>query len=148
MMSNMSLETIAKFYAQGRNYINQILGMVVMFGIMTASQQKTVMDGIGDIWAGLSQAFTGASHVWQVLAVVLAPIIGGWLAKKAGNAASTNSQKESLIARANDANGAGKEASAAVLDAVTQLPGVQINGTISAPATVAAAVPSEQVVAK
>lgn len=145
---NLSLETIAKIYAQGRNYINQFLGAVVMFGVMTASQQKQVMDGLSDIWSGLTQAFSGASHVWQVAVIVLGPIIGGWLAKKAGNSASTEGQKQSLIARAHDENGAGTAAKVAVIDAVTKLPGVEIDGAIKAPPAVANAVPSDQVIPK
>jgi hypothetical protein len=141
----MNLETLAKIYAQGRNYINQILGAAVMFGVMTASQQKQVMDGLNDIWTGLTQAFTGASHVWQVAVIVLGPLIGGWLAKKAANSASTESQKNSLIARAEQPNGAGTAAKAAVLDATTRLPDVQIEGVIKASAEVASAVPSSQV---
>lgn len=148
MLKNWSIESIAQLYAQGRNYINMGMGAIVMFGMMTAAQQKSVMDGLTDIWAGLSQAFTGASHIWQVGVIIIGPIVTAYLAKKAGNAASTQNQKDSLIARANDPNGAGTAANVAVLDAVTQLPGVKIEGKIIAPAAVAEAVPSQQVVAK
>lgn len=147
-MKNFSLETVAQIYARGRNYVNNVIGMFIMFGIMTASQQKSVMDGLSDIWTGLSQAFTGASHVWQVVAIVASPFVTEWLAKKAGNAASTQSQADSLVARSKDQNGAGKAASAAVLDAVTKLDDVKIEGKITAPAEVAQAVPSDKVVAK
>lgn len=145
-MNNFSLETIAKLYAQGRNYVNMGLGAVVMFGMMTAAQQKSVMDGLTDIWAGLSQAFTGASHIWQVGVIVVGPIITAYLAKKAGNAASTQNQGASLIARSNDPNGAGTEAKAVVLDAATKLQDVKIEGKITAPPEVASAVPSNKVV--
>lgn len=148
MFSNLSIETIAKIYAQGRNYANQLLGAVVMFGIMTAAQQKQIMDGLSDFYNGLVLAFTGASHVWQVLVIVFGPIIGGLLAKKASNSASTKSQAASLVERAKDPNGSGTEAKAAVLDAATKLTDVKINGTIEAPPEVANAVPSAQVVAK
>lgn len=145
---NFSLETIAKIYAQGRNYINSGLGALVMFGALTAAQQKSVMEGLSDIAAGLSQAFTGASHIWQVGLIVLGPLLTAYLAKKAGNAASTQGQKNSLIARANEPDGPGTEAKAAVLDAATKLPGVEIDGAIKAPPAVASAVPSPQVVSK
>lgn len=147
-MNNLSLETIAKLYAQGRNYVNMGLGAVVMFGMMTASQQKSVMDGLTDIWTGLGQAFTGASHIWQVGVIVVGPIITAYLAKKAGNSASTQSQGDSLKARAADPNGSGNEAKSVALDVATTLPGVKIEGKIIASPEVAAAVPSEQVVSK
>lgn len=145
---NFSLETIAKIYAQGRNYINYGLGVATTLGLVSASQDKGLTDSINEMVNGVSQFVHGATSFWQIATVLAAPLVTIFLAKKASNSASTQAQKESLVARAKEPNGAGTEAKAAVLDAVTKLPDVEIQGSITAPPAVASAVPSPQVVAK
>lgn len=148
-MTLPSSETVRQIYAQGRNYINMGMGALVMFGTMTAGQSKTVMDGLNDIYTGLGQAFTGASHIWQVAAIVIGPIVGAYFAKKAGNAASTTSQAASIqqTAPAELASAMAKSPEVFV-QAVKQMPTVQaVITTPDAPgAALAQNVPSTGVV--
>lgn len=147
----ISTETVGRLYASGRNYVNLVIGFASGIGIMSASQQKGLMDSLTEIYNGISQIVHGATSAWQILAVVAAPIIGPILARWASNTAKTSHQVASVQAAVNDPNtNLTTETKAAILTAATALPEVKPEATkivVSDP-VLANAVPSNNVVAK
>lgn len=146
----LSIETVRRFYASGRNYANYFLGVATTLGFVSASQSKTLTDSFNEIVNGVSQIVHGATSIWQVGVVVLGPVTGVILARFASNSASTASQMASVKAAANDPTDPekAKAAQAAMLTAVTTTNGINVEGVIKAPPEVASAVPSAQVIAK
>ena len=99
----LSVETVNKLLASGRNYISTVVGFVGGIGLMSASQQKGVSDAFGEIFNGLSQIVHGATSLWGIL-VVAFPIIGIWMAQIAKNSATVSSQAPAVLAAAKDPN--------------------------------------------
>lgn len=99
----LSVETVNKLFASGRNYISTIVGFVGGIGLMSAAQQKGVMDALNEIFNGLSQIFHGATSLWGIL-IVAFPAIGIWMAQMAKNSASVPNQAASLQAAVADPN--------------------------------------------
>jgi hypothetical protein len=99
-----STETIGRLYASGRNYANLAIGFASGIGIISAAQNKGLMDSLSEIGSGISQIVHGATSAWQILAVIAAPIIGPILAKMASNSAKTSNQAIAVKAAITDPN--------------------------------------------
>ena len=99
----LSVETVNKLLASGRNYISTIVGFVGGVGLMSASQQKGLSDAFGEIFNGLSQVVHGATSLWGILVVVF-PVIGVWMARLAGKSATTSNQAAQVQAAVVDPN--------------------------------------------
>lgn len=149
----ISLETIRQTYAAGRNYANYFLGVATTLGLLSSAQNKTIMDSLSDIAAGIGQIVHGFTSIWQVGTVVLGPVIGIVLAQLASHSATAKSQAASLAASASAApSQSTTNAQVALLTAVTavekQAPDMTIQGKIVASPEVANAVPSNKVVSQ
>lgn len=126
----LSVETVGKLWASGRNYISTAVGFIGGVGLMNASQSKGFMDAIGQIYDGVALVVTGATSAGQILLVAF-PIIGVAMAKLASNSAKVDSQAASLKAAIADPNTpVSTEVKAAVLETVLSLPEVPNNQTI------------------
>lgn len=99
----LSVETVNKLLASGRNYVSTLVGFVGGIGLMSASQQKGVSDALSEIFNGLSQIVHGATSLWGIL-VVAFPIIGIWMGQIAKKSATVTSQSTSLKAAVADPN--------------------------------------------
>lgn len=99
----LSVETVNKLLASGRNYISTIVGFVGGIGLMSASQQKGVSDAFAEIFNGVSQIVHGATSLWGIL-VVAFPIIGIWMGQIAKNSAKVTSQAPAVLAAVKDPN--------------------------------------------
>lgn len=118
----ISTETIGRLYASGRNYANLIIGFASGIGVISAAQNKGLMDSLTEIYNGVSQVIHGATSAWQILAVVAAPIIGPMLARMASNSAKTASKAASLKADILDPNTSiAPEVKAAVISAANEV---------------------------
>ena len=134
-----SVETIGKFWAQGRNYASMLVGFIG--GV-----------GINEIAAGVSQIIHGATSIWQIL-IAAFPFLAVWFAKMAGNSAKTTSQAAALNAAVKEANGNPNtqlplQTKAAILDAAASLPEVKPATIKVSDPVLATAVPASNVVSK
>lgn len=93
----LSLETLARLYAAGRNYANMGIGFAASVGLISVVQQKTLTDGLSDIYAGVSQIVHGAGSIWQVLVIVGGPFIGAVLAWYAQRSAKTDNKAQAIV---------------------------------------------------
>lgn len=145
-----SSETTGRLLASGRNYAGQIIAFAGGIGVMSAAQQKTLSEGLGQVVDGIMMVIHGGATMWTVLAVVAAPIIGPILARWASNTAKTSNQAAAVQTAIRDPNTAvSLETKAATLDAAANIPEVRKDKPIevSDPA-LAAAVPAANVIAK
>lgn len=143
----LSVETVNRLLASGRNYASMAVGLIGGVGLMTAAQQKGVMDALTEIGNGLSMIFHGATSIWQILAIAF-PALAIWFAKIASKSAKVDNQSAQVQAAVKDPNTTvSKEATASLLDAATNLDVVQKDQTVIkvTDPTVAAAVPSSVV---
>ena len=144
---NISTETIGKWLAEGRNYGSTIVGFIGGIGLMSAAQQKGLTDALGEIYNGLSLIVHGATSFWQIL-VVAFPIIGVVFAKMAKKSATVDSQTAAIAAAVKDPNTQlSLNAKASLLDATAEAAPLAKPIEIK-DAMLAAAVPSEKVIAK
>lgn len=146
----ISSETVGRLLASGRNYAGQIIAFAGGIGVMSAAQQKTLSEGLGQVVDGIMMVIHGGATMWTVLAVVAAPIIGPILARWASNTAKTSNQAAAVQTAIRDPNTAvSLETKAATLDAAANIPEVRKDKPIevSDPA-LAAAVPAANVIAK
>ena len=121
-----STETIGQLWASGRNYTNSALGLLTGIGLMSAAQNKGLMDSLGEIYTGVSQVVHGATSAWQIIAVIAAPILTPIIAKFASRSASTATQAAAVTTALKDPNTPVTiETKAAVLDAVANIPEVK-----------------------
>jgi hypothetical protein len=117
-----STETIGRLYASGRNYINSGIGLLTGIGLMSAAQNKGLMDALNEMYAGVSQIIHGATSAWTILAVLLAPVVTPILARMASNSAKTDKQAPAVLAAIKDPNTLiTPEVKAAVLEAATEV---------------------------
>ncbi len=117
-----STETIGRLYASGRNYANLAIGFASGIGIISAAQNKGLMDSLSEIGNGISQIVHGATSAWQILAVVAAPIIGPILAKMASNSAKVTNQAPAVLAAIKDPNTPiSAEVKSTVIEAATEV---------------------------
>lgn len=146
-MANFSVETIGKMYASGRNYLGSFLGLVTGIGLMSAAQNKGLMDSLNEIYTGVSQVVHGATSAWQIIAVIAAPIITPILARWASNSAKTDSQAKAVQAAIADVNTpVSVETKAVVVD--TAVAAAEIKQPIKVDKEIADATQSNNVVAK
>lgn len=146
----ISSETVGRLLASGRNYAGQIIAFAGGIGVMSAAQQKSLSEGLGQVVDGIMMVIHGGATIWTVLAVVAAPIVGPILARWASNTAKTSSQAAAVQTAIKDPNTTvSLETKAATLDAAASIPEVRKDRTIevSDPA-LAAAVPAANVIAK
>jgi hypothetical protein len=119
---NFSTETIGRLYASGRNYINSGVGLLTGVGLMSAAQNKGLMDALSEIYNGISQVIHGASSAWTILAVLLAPIVTPILSRMASNSAKTSNQAAAVVTAIKDPNTPiTPEVKAVVLEAATEV---------------------------
>lgn len=111
----ISLETVGRLYASGRNYANMGLGFAAGVGIISAAQNKDFLDALGEVYQGVTLVVHGGTAIWTMVAAILAPIIGAFLARKASNSAKTENRQAGIIAIARDPNDSGNDAAKAAL---------------------------------
>lgn len=100
---NISTETIGRLLASGRNYASTVVGFIGGVGLVSASQDKGLMDSVNEIVNGLSMVLHGATTMWQILMVAF-PIIGIIMAKMASNSAKVVNQAAAVKAAVVDPN--------------------------------------------
>lgn len=144
----ISTETIGRLYASGRNYINSGVGFLTGIGLMSAAQNKGLTDALAEIYNGISLIVHGATNAWTILAVVAAPIITPILARMASKSATVDSQSAALATAAKDPNTEISKAATANLLVATAETAPLIKPIVVADPALAAAVPSDKVVAK
>lgn len=88
----ISIETVQRLWASGRNYTSLFLGFASGVGVISAAQDKGIQDALNEIATGVSQIYHGASSLWVILAAVAAPIIGPIVARFASNSAKVENQ--------------------------------------------------------
>lgn len=111
----ISLETVGRLYASGRNYANLALGFSAGVGIISAAQNKDFLDALGEVYQGVTLVVHGGTAIWTMIAAILAPIVGGFLARKASNSAKTENRQAGIIAIARDPSDSGNDAAKAAL---------------------------------
>lgn len=99
-----SLETVARVYAAGRNYIALGLGFATSAGIISASQNKTLTDSLGDIYQGVSLIVHGATSISVVAITVGGPIAAVVVAWYAQRSAKVENQAKAVQAAVVDPN--------------------------------------------
>lgn len=92
----LSLETIARLYAAGRNYANLVIGFGVSLGLVSAAQSKTLTESLTEIWTGISQVVHGLTSIWQVLVIIGGPAVTAVLAWYAQRSAKTDNKAISI----------------------------------------------------
>lgn len=119
------------------------VGMAVALHFITPQQATDVNGNLTSIFTGLQQVATGIAGI----SAVVVPIYTAW---RAAHNASPTVQAQSLVATANNTSAPeqAKIAQVAIAAAVIDANDLKVNGTISAPAAVAEAIPSEKVVSK
>lgn len=88
----LSIETVARLYAAGRNYANMAIGFAASLGLVSAAQSKTLSESLTEVWSGVSQIVHGLTSIWQVLAIVGGPFVGALLAWYAQRSAKTENK--------------------------------------------------------
>jgi len=117
-----STETIGRLYASGRNYVNLGLGFAAGIGLMSAAQEKGLMDSLNEMYNGVSMIVHGATSAWTILAVILAPVVGPILARMASNSAKIDNQAPAVLAAIKDPNTPiTPQVKTIVLDAATEV---------------------------
>lgn len=120
----ISLETVARIYAAGRNYANLAAGAAFSLGLVSASQNKTVTESLAEIANGVSMIVHGFTSIWQVAVVVGAPVVGGVLAWYAQRSAKTDNKIEAAKAVASDPSDPKQlDAQIALSNAAATIPG-------------------------
>jgi len=143
-----SVETIGRLWASGRNYANLGMGFAAGIGVLSAAQNQGINDALTQIYNGVSQVVTGATSLWQIVAVVAAPIIGPLLARMASKSAKTDSQAAAVTAAIKDtATPISAEVKASVLESVVNIEEVKTPVIRVADPVLANMVPSDKVVA-
>jgi hypothetical protein len=99
----LSSETVNRLLASGRNYASTLVGFIGGIGVVSAAQDKGLMDAVNEIFNGLSMVFHGATSLWQLL-VVAFPIIGLVMGKLASNSAKVTNQAAAVKAAVVDPN--------------------------------------------
>lgn len=99
-----STETIGRLYASGRNYINSGLGLLTGIGIMSAAQDKGLMDALNEMYTGVSQVVHGATSAWTIITVIAAPILTPIIARYASKSARVDNQAAAVKAAIIDPN--------------------------------------------
>lgn len=111
----ISLETVGRLYASGRNYANMGLGFAAGVGIISAAQNKDFLDALGEVYQGVTLVVHGGTAIWTMIAAILAPVVGGILARCASNSAKTEKRQDNIIAIARDPSDSGNDAAKAAL---------------------------------
>lgn len=89
---NISTETVGRLFASGRNYAGQIIAFASGIGLMSAAQDKGLMDSLNEMYSGAVMVVHGATSFWTIAVVAAAPIVGPIIAKWASNSAKTENQ--------------------------------------------------------
>lgn len=100
----LSLETVARLWAAGRNYANLFIGFGVSLGLVSVAQSKTLSESLNEIWTGLSQVVHGLTSIWQVLVIIGGPAVTAVLAWYAQRSAKTVNQAVAVKAAVVDPN--------------------------------------------
>lgn len=88
----ISSETIGRLLASARGYAQFGVGALTSIGLLSAANSKGLTDGLSDVFTGAVQMVHGFTSIWQILVVVLAPIVSVVLAKWSSNSAKTANQ--------------------------------------------------------
>lgn len=141
-----SVETVGRLWASGRNYANLGIGFAAGIGVLSAAQNQGINAALTQIYDGVSQVITGATSLWQIVAVIAAPIVGPILARMASKSAKTDSQAASVVQALKDPNTPiSLEAKASVLEAVVNIDEVKTPEIKVADPVLANLVPSNKV---
>lgn len=118
----ISTETVGRLYASGRNYISLAVGFASGVGILSAAQDKGLMDALAEMYNGVSLIVHGATSAWTILVVVAAPIVGPIVAKLASRSAKVENQAPAVLEAIKDPNTPiTSEVKAIVLQAATEV---------------------------
>src|SRR6266403_5963028 len=101
---NISTETIGRLLASARGYTQYAVGFATSLGLLSAANSKGLTDGFADIFAGISQTVHGFTSVWQIIAVVAAPVASVFLARWSSKSATVASQAAAVQAAVVDPN--------------------------------------------
>lgn len=99
-----STETIGRLLASGRGYAQFGVGALTSIGLLSAANSKGLTDGFADIFNGIGQTVHGFTSIWQIGAVVVAPIASVFLARWSSNSAKVSSQAAAVQAAVVDPN--------------------------------------------
>lgn len=98
----LSVETLARIYAAGRNYASLVIGFCTSLGLISVAQSKTLTESLGQIYDGVALITQGFTSIWQVLVVVGGPFVGAILAWYAQRSAKTPNVVQQVVATAQD----------------------------------------------
>lgn len=99
-----STETIGRLLASGRGYAQFGVGALTSIGLLSAANSKGLSDGFADVFAGISQTIHGFTSIWQIAAVVVAPVASVVLARWSSNSAKVENQAAAVQAAVVDPN--------------------------------------------
>lgn len=99
----LSTQTVGQLLASGRNYASTLVGFIGGVGVVSAAQDKGLMDSVNEIFTGLGMVFHGFTSFWQIL-VVAFPIIGLAMGKLASRSATVTNQAAAVVAAVKDPN--------------------------------------------
>lgn len=117
----LSTETVGRLLASGRNYASTFVGFIGGVGVVSAAQDKGLMDSVNEIFTGIGMVVHGFTSFWQILMVAF-PIIGVILAKFASNSAKVANQAPAVLAAVKDPNTAiPPEAKTAIIAAANEV---------------------------
>ena len=98
----LSVSTLAQFFASARNYMSMAAGAALTLGVTNAAQNKTLTESIDEVFTGLSMVYHGATSIWQLGVILLTPVIGWYMARKASQSAKPENQVATAVAVAKD----------------------------------------------
>lgn len=94
----ISSETVGRLLASGRGYAQFALGIGATLGVISSSQQKTLVESGTEVVNGIMQVAHGLTSIWQILVVVGAPVISVIVARWSSNSAKTVNQAAAVTA--------------------------------------------------
>lgn len=98
----LSVSSLAQLYAKGRNYASAAAGAALMLGVTNAAQNKTLTESLNEVFTGLSMVYHGATSIWQLGVILATPLVGWYMARKAGQSAQPENQVATAVAAAKD----------------------------------------------
>ena len=99
----LSSETMGRLLASGRNYASTIVGFIGGVGVVSAAQDKGLMDAINEIFKGLGMVLHGATSLWYIL-IAAFPVITVVMARFASSSATVSNQAAAVKAAVSDPN--------------------------------------------
>lgn len=118
--------TQSQVWANARHYITFVGGMLVMFGVITATGQKEFVDGAIAVMGAVEKIIAALA----IIAGVLAPVINGLISgKKAGPVAQIESVQAMAVDPKEPKSDAAKEVLVAATNSIKEVKGVIMDNT-------------------